>query len=1171
MNKPLRRVISATLALSLSVTLAVNAYAEATANSYSQEAASAGYARKGQYVLFATGENAMQLNTTKTTVNGNLYAGGDLNAYSGEVDVNGKTVIGGKLYKHDYTVWDSYIFEENADKQSLDNEALDNAFTALLGEDYLTHEYWYTYSGSEVTGDASIYAKSGLQYCADSVNISGTLISDSYMMISASKAFTTEGEINMYVKNGNVGIYAGEVDIDGVLYAPNGTVQICATDVDISGMIIAKEIQISAQNVTISENFTLSAAQCVKCYEDQIFAINAEYNAESKNIDVALASTYPGGNYSIYTSYDGEDYLLNGTTTETSYSFAADETADAIYIKAVQTYDNGVSLNSNIVKMVADEELGFVQEYVDTDSDGLIDMYEHIFGSDIENPDTDSDGLSDFVEVMMSATDPLYIDSDEDEITDGNEDCDEDKLTNLQEIAYNTSIVSEDTDSDGLTDYDEIFVYGTKPENPDTDDDTINDGDEVSLGLDPLSADSDGDGTDDCKEKIRQTYVHDVENEDCAVDEVIVDIEATGNIQATMSVESVMGIDVLCSNVAGLVGEPFEINTTSEFDEATITFKVDTEKLDTEIDNLVIVWYDEDNRDFVIMDTVYDFENNTLSTVTNHFSLYFISFRKEMMEYNKGTAIEEYYPDIQLADVIFIATGMQVEDGTAENGLQGQLISDYLALSEADTNPAIAYNATEIMVHNGISYETIVSFGSYKTEVDNALQNIDETKVSYDGYAALAAAVGKFSSVAYTREHKKAIVVFTYGGNEYASDDWIEAAIEHNITVCVVALGDSYLLSLKEITEKTGGIFVTASDSNAMSKIYDRLTSYDLYDSDIDGLPDVFETAGMKLPTGEIIRTNIDKPDSDDDGLLDGEEIAYTINDGYVKFKLVSNPTLADSDGDGYDDKKEFSIYNSNPLVNEVVIHKLKNDYIAIDYTGAEEWKNNDKTTVSYGGYQGWFFNDGNAQWYSWIEDGYIIQKYGCGLISSSDILLYLALSDIKYSTIETELVDFNLSGNINYDTYCKYINCMRGMWFQVARWIGVNGIAIANGINGYSWRRGLGLKARWNTSENDVLQKIIKMLDNNYPVTLSIGPVGNEAGIWFYDLIPRDIDKYNFEVDSYPYIVRGHYVTVTGVIINGVKNQTMLEISSWGDKYYVDFAEYSKYIDVFSNIVYLE
>ena len=96
-----------------------------------------------------------------------------------------------------------------------------------------------------------------------------------------------------------------------------------------------------------------------------------------------------------------------------------------------------------------------------------------------------------------------------------------------------------------------------------------------------------------------------------------------------------------------------------------------------------------------------------------------------------------------------------------------------------------------------------------------------------------------------------------------------------------------------------------------MSKIYDRLTCCDLYDSDTDGLPDVFETAGMKLPTGEIISTKIDKPDSDDDGLLDGDEITYTINDGYVKFKLVSNPTLADSDGDGLDDpvEKEIGTY----------------------------------------------------------------------------------------------------------------------------------------------------------------------------------------------------------------------------------------------------------------------
>jgi parallel beta-helix repeat protein len=43
-----------------------------------------------------------------------------------------------------------------------------------------------------------------------------------------------------------------------------------------------------------------------------------------------------------------------------------------------------------------------------------------------------------------------------------------------------------DSDSDGLTDYDEENIYRTIPSNPDTDNDGINDGDEILQGTDPL-------------------------------------------------------------------------------------------------------------------------------------------------------------------------------------------------------------------------------------------------------------------------------------------------------------------------------------------------------------------------------------------------------------------------------------------------------------------------------------------------------------------------------------------------------------------------------------------------------------------------------------------------------------------------------------------------------------
>lgn len=61
-----------------------------------------------------------------------------------------------------------------------------------------------------------------------------------------------------------------------------------------------------------------------------------------------------------------------------------------------------------------------------------------------------------------------------------------------------------DLDGDGITNDDEINIYGTDPNNPDTDGDGINDGDEINNGSDPLdpcdpnpnspNCDSDGDG-----------------------------------------------------------------------------------------------------------------------------------------------------------------------------------------------------------------------------------------------------------------------------------------------------------------------------------------------------------------------------------------------------------------------------------------------------------------------------------------------------------------------------------------------------------------------------------------------------------------------------------------------------------------------------------------------------
>jgi hypothetical protein len=54
-----------------------------------------------------------------------------------------------------------------------------------------------------------------------------------------------------------------------------------------------------------------------------------------------------------------------------------------------------------------------------------------------------------------------------------------------------------DTDHDGVSDFDEINVHGTDPNNPDTDGDGLCDGQEILIGTDPNKPDTDGDGASD--------------------------------------------------------------------------------------------------------------------------------------------------------------------------------------------------------------------------------------------------------------------------------------------------------------------------------------------------------------------------------------------------------------------------------------------------------------------------------------------------------------------------------------------------------------------------------------------------------------------------------------------------------------------------------------------------
>ncbi|MBR5601090.1 MAG: VWA domain-containing protein, partial [Clostridia bacterium] len=142
------------------------------------------------------------------------------------------------------------------------------------------------------------------------------------------------------------------------------------------------------------------------------------------------------------------------------------------------------------------------------------------------------------------------------------------------------------------------------------------------------------------------------------------------------------------------------------------------------------------------------------------------------------------------------------------------------------------------------------------------------------------------------------------------------AAIAAGVKVYTVGLGtssSSYFNSyLKPLADATGGAFYYSSKASELAGIYDNIgEKIDLTtDTDGDGLSDYYED-NMVAFAGFTFEPDKNDSDSDDDGLLDGEEIrTVTILsvDGKqmtILGKVYSDPTNVDTDGDGVLDKQD--------------------------------------------------------------------------------------------------------------------------------------------------------------------------------------------------------------------------------------------------------------------------
>lgn len=123
---------------------------------------------------------------------------------------------------------------------------------------------------------------------------------------------------------------------------------------------------------------------------------------------------------------------------------------------------NGMNGSKDIVpennKLYSYEASIEIDLNLDSDNDGAEDYIEDYFGTDKKKEDTDGDGLSDYIEIFIIGSEPTIIDTDQNGINDGDEDADQDGLSNLSEVEIGTDLIKIDTDSDGLSDYEEKIL-----------------------------------------------------------------------------------------------------------------------------------------------------------------------------------------------------------------------------------------------------------------------------------------------------------------------------------------------------------------------------------------------------------------------------------------------------------------------------------------------------------------------------------------------------------------------------------------------------------------------------------------------------------------------------------------------------------------------------------------
>lgn len=759
-------------------------------------------------------------------------------------------------------------------------------------------------------------------------------------------------------------------------------------------------------------------------------------------------------------------------------------------------------------------------------------------------------------------------------------DTDGDGLSDSLEKEYGLDYRKADTDGDGLSDYQELYMTWTEPLLKDTDGDGLDDYDDVVLGFSPLLQDTDGNGVLDPDERLDQTAVNDFPLHDGrGITRVEVSMTTSGNIEKEVGILDIYDLDSLSRDVVGLVGVPVEISSDVSFDTATIKFTYDETALgNTKEEDLAVLWYDEDNHWYQILDedSVVDTKNHTVSYVTTHFSTYMLVDKRawydawrENTDYRTDGGGDTDVQSFDIAFVVDVSVSMAGERlQNAQTALNG-FVND------------MAFEDEAAIISFDFDADLVSDFTDDKNELSDKINSLYASGGT-DVNSGLLKALEVFDS---HKTDKKKIIVLICDGDVNYKQSTIDQCIENEIQIYAVNVEYRWSnADLQKMAEQTNGQYYYGASADDLAGLLeniqdDTVNKADPTDSDGDGLYDIYEKAGMKLPNGQVIYTDPNLKDTDGDGVTDFEEMGSlcSADDRYIglgKFKNIkyfimnTNPTLVDTDGDG-----EWDMKGPVPRLGSSGMKTIYNKYGKGEYL---------RVGGLHGGNQGWWeTRAGNSS--SAKKGDERMGKMGCGVIAVTDFELYLG-QQRGYSAPKNPYKCIGTGAEINKKDYMNYTdynrthiyyldgNAKRGAALNliagVLPWDMEKGIKSYLNHNNYPYN-----KVKWapvymgkDWLKNITARKIEAMISKNLPVVFSYYSTDKRDKIKLY------FGKEGAETKKGSYrTINNHYMTIIGYSKSGGNGKSysyVLKVVSWGKIYYINYDEYAEKLSYFSNIL---